>query len=116
MIDQTAIIIALAMTVVVMAIFVWRANKVEDEIGPITTKPYAPPPAPPEPEEPQGPRFEWDPKDNCWVLKDCVRVDHGLMWHNFEPFHAYANINLKWKNEGDGKPTTEKQTDNDKKP
>ena len=65
---------------------------------------------------PVGPRFTWDPKDNCWVLKDCIRIDHDVVWFNTPKFQAYVNSTLKYKKEEGGKPSTKNLTNNDKNP
>ena len=65
---------------------------------------------------PVGPRFAWDPKDNCWVLKDCIRIDHDVVWFNTPKFQAYVNSTLKYKKEEGGKPSAENLTNNDKNP
>lgn len=52
---------------------------------------------------PVGPKFAWDPKDNCWVLKDCIRIDHDVTWFNTPKFQAYVNSTLKYKKEEGGK-------------
>ena len=65
---------------------------------------------------PVGPRFAWDPKDNCWVLKDCIRIDHDVVWFNTPKFQAYVNSTLKYKKEEGGKPSTKNLTNNDKNP
>lgn len=57
---------------------------------------------------PVGPRFAWDPKDNCWVLKDCIRIDHDVVWFETPKFQAYVNSTLRWKNTPESKPETEK--------
>lgn len=57
---------------------------------------------------PVGPRFVWDPKDNCWVLKDCIRIDHDVMWFKTPKFQAYINSALRYKNGPESKPETEK--------
>jgi hypothetical protein len=58
---------------------------------------------------PVGPKFAWDPKDNCWVLKDCVRIDHGVTWFENPEFQAYVNSTLKYKKKKGGKPSDENQ-------
>ena len=65
---------------------------------------------------PVGPKFAWDPKDNCWVLKDCIRIDHDVVWFNTPKFQAYVNSTLKYKKEEGGKPSTENLTISDKNP
>ena len=65
---------------------------------------------------PVGPKFTWDPKDNCWVLKDCIRIDHDVTWFETPKFQAYVNSTLKYKKEEGGKPSTENLTNNDKNP
>ena len=56
---------------------------------------------------PVGPRFEWDPKENCWVLKDCIRIDHDVV-QMYPKFRLYINSVLRWKNTPESKPETEK--------
>ena len=65
---------------------------------------------------PVGPKFAWDPKDNCWVLKDCIRIDHDVVWFETPKFQAYVNSTLKYKKEEGGKPSAENLTNNDKNP
>ena len=57
---------------------------------------------------PVGPKFTWDPKDNCWVLKDCIRIDHDVVWFETPKFQAYVNSTLRYKNATESKPETEK--------
>ncbi len=57
---------------------------------------------------PVGPRFEFDPEDGCWVLKDCIRIDHDVVWWDQPKFKAYINSTLKWKNNDESKPETGK--------
>jgi len=57
---------------------------------------------------PVGPKFAWDPKDNCWVLKDCIRIDHDVVWFEKPKFQAYINNALRWKNDDESKPETGK--------
>lgn len=63
---------------------------------------------------PVGPKFAWDQKDNCWVLRDCIRIDHDVTWFNTPKFQAYVNSTLKYKKEEAGKPSAENLTNNDK--
>ena len=51
---------------------------------------------------PVGPRFAWDPKDNCWVLKDCIRIDHDVVTFVTPKSPTYINNALR------SKPETEK--------
>ena len=47
---------------------------------------------------PVGPKFAWDPKDNCWVLRDCIRIDHDVTQFVSPKFKLYVNSTLKYKN------------------
>ena len=62
---------------------------------------------------PVGPKFAWDPKDGCWVLKDCIRIDHEVTWCETPKFWAYINPSLK---RPISKPSAENLTNNDKNP
>ncbi len=48
---------------------------------------------------PVGPKFAWDPKDNCWVLRDCIRIDHDVTQVAYPKFQLYINSTLKYKKE-----------------
>ena len=62
---------------------------------------------------PVGPKFAWDPKDNCWVLKDCIRIDHDVTWFNIPKFQAYVNSTLIYKKEEGGKPSGDNRPTDD---
>ena len=65
---------------------------------------------------PVGPKFAWDPKDNCWVLRDCIRIDHDVTQFVSPKFKLYVNSTLKYKNGEGGKPSDENRlTDEQKK-
>ena len=58
---------------------------------------------------PVGPKFAWDPKDDCWVLRDCIRIDHDVTQIVSPKFKLYINSTLKYKKEEGGKPSDENQ-------
>ena len=65
---------------------------------------------------PVGPRFAWDPNDDCWVLKDCIRIDYDVIQSVYPKFQLYINKSLRYKKEEGGKPSAENLTNNDKNP
>ena len=48
---------------------------------------------------PVGPKFAWDPKDNCWVLKDCIRIDYDVIQSVYPKFQLYINKSLRYQKE-----------------
>jgi len=45
-------------------------------------------------EQHQHPEFEYDKKDGCWTIVDCLRIEN-VVWFGKPTFKAYINYKKK---------------------